>query len=101
MVGSVFCNICLIKMEVKPGASKNYCSAQCLKYSKGETPKGAMQHFAKFVSTAKLPPALRMSLQSTPSNPKIAKQSYHPSRLLRVRGLRRNRLTTKKQRSQL
>ncbi len=98
MVESVFCNICLIKMEVKPGASKNYCSPQCLKYSKGQTPKGAMQHFAKFVSTAKLPPAIRMSMQSECSEPKIAKQSYHPSRLLRIRGLRQNRLTTKMKR---
>jgi len=85
-------------MEVKPGVSKNYCSPQCLKYSKGETPKGAMQHFGKFVFTAKLPPALRMSMQSLPPNPRIAKQSYHPSRDLRVRGLQRKRLTTKAKR---
>ena len=95
MIESVFCNICLIKMEVKPGASKNYCSAQCLKYSKGETPKGAMQHFGKFMFTAKLPPALQMSLQSECPVPRIAKQSYHPSRLLRIRGLGRKHLTTK------
>ncbi len=95
MIESVFCNICLIKMEVKLGASKNYCSPQCLEYSKGQTPKGAMQHFAKFTSTAKLPPAIQMSMQSECPVPKIAKQSYHPSRVLRVRGLRRNRLTTK------
>ncbi len=98
MVESVFCNICLIKMEVKPGASKNYCSPQCLKYSKGVTPKGAMQHFAKFSYAPKLPPALRMSMQSAPTDPRIAKQSYHPSRMLRVRGLQCKRLTTKKER---
>ena len=62
MVESVFCSICLIKMEVKPGASKNYCSALCLEYSKGQTPKGAMQHFAKFTPTARLPPAISMSM---------------------------------------
>ncbi len=95
MVESVFCNICLIKMEVKPGASKNYCSAQCLEYSKKETPKGAMQHFAKFAYAPKLPPAIRMSMQSECQVPKIAKQSYHPSRLLRVRGIQCKRLTTK------
>ena len=98
MIESVFCNICLIKMEVKSGKPKNYCSAQCREYSKGETPRGAMQHFGKFISATKLPPALQMSMQSSPLDPKIAKQSYHPSRLLRVRGLQRQRLTTKARR---
>ena len=82
------CNICLTPMETdKYIRGRNYCSANCRRVAAIKLDCRMEHYFRRVYSTGS-------PVDQTPwPKPSTRKQSYHPSRTLRVR--RNGRLTTK------
>jgi len=94
-MNNCYCSICSQPMlKDKPIAGYNFCCSECKRLD-GIHLENRMEHHDKYVRKSNAPVGVRMYRQPADIE---RKQSYHPSRQLRVRGITRKRLTTKKER---
>ena len=91
MIPNCFCNICSVPIYREHRTlNTNFCSAACREIDRRPNPQEKMS--LNYSPRAKSPVGILM--EPWPS-PKVVRQSYHPSRSLRIHGIASKRLTTK------